>query len=166
MANKCDFSITVHGPLEDRKRFGSAFRSTIRELDDDDPGERRRYAVLNDGTWGQDGEHDHKWLELWAIGSWRLNPAERSQCSDLEDTVLELEDRSEFRGSCKWGPPIAWLEKVSNIIPSLSFFCRSDTEYSVYEEYTVSIAEVRRLKLAVLDWDTHEWIPHDPDEDA
>jgi hypothetical protein len=166
MANKCDFSITVRGPLEDRVRFASAFRSTIRELDDDDPGERRRYALLDDGTWGQDGEDDHKWLELWAIGSWRLNPAERSQCSDLDDTVLELADRSEFRGSCKWMPPVAWMKKVSSLIPSLSFFCRSITEYCAYEEYTVSSAEVRRLKLAVFDWKTDEWIPHDPDEDV
>jgi hypothetical protein len=165
MANLCDFSITVHGPLEDRKRFASAFRSTI-TAKGDGPDERRLYALLDDGTWGQDGEDDHKWLELWAIGSWRLNPAERSHCSDLEDTVLDLEDCSEFRGSCKWGPPIAWLEKVSNIIPSLSFFCRSITEYSVYEEYTVSIAEVRRLKLAVFDWSTDAWISHDPNEDV
>jgi hypothetical protein len=165
MANLCEFSITVHGPLEDRQRFAATFRSTITEKGDG-PDERRLYALLDDGTWGQDGEDDHKWLELWVIGSWRLNPAERSQCSDLDDTVLELEDRSEFRGSCKWVPPLAWMKKVSNLIPSLSFFCCSITEYSVYEEYTVSSDDVRRLKLAVFDLKTNEWIPHDPDEDV
>jgi hypothetical protein len=165
MANLCSFSITVRGPLEDRRRFASSFRSTITGRFSGS-NEGKRHALLNEGTWGQTDEEDHKWLEIWPVRSWWPNPAEGCHNSDLDETVLELADRSEFRGSCKWGPPVAWLEKVCNLMPSLSFFCRSTTEHTFYEEYSVSGAEVRRLKLAVFDRKTDEWIPHDPDEDV
>jgi len=164
MANWCDFSVTVHGPLEDRKRFAAAFRSTIREVVGATD-ECEKLALLNDGTWGPTDEYDHRWLEIRAVWSWRSNSAEGGPRPDLDETVLELEDRSEFWGCCKWAPPVAWLVKVSNLMPTLRFFCRSTTEHTLYEEHSVSSAEVRRLKLALYDLETGEWVPRDPRED-
>jgi hypothetical protein len=164
MANWCDFSVTVHGPLEDRKRFAAAFRSTITEVVGT-TNEREQYALLNDGTWGPTDEYDHRWLEVWAVRSWPPNLAEGGPCPDPDETVLELKDRSVFRGCCKWAPPVAWLEKVANLMPALRFLCRSTTECTLYEEYSVSSAEVRRLKLALYDRETRAWVPRDPSED-
>jgi hypothetical protein len=164
MSSWCDFSVTVHGPLEDRKRFAAAFRSTVREMvgatDDED-----KLAMLDDGTWGPTDEHDHLFLGVWAVRSWPPNLVEGGPCPDPDETVLELKDRSVFRGCCQWAPPVGWLVKVANLMPSLRFFCRATTEHTLYEEYSVSSAEVRRLKLAVYDRETGEWVPRDPSED-
>lgn len=165
MSNICTFSITITGPRDDRKRFADSFRSTVQTvLGGSHDGEIYAYPVERD--WNDFDEDEPQWLQIEQVWTWWVDSTTANHCVDLDETILELDNCHELRGSCKWGPPVCWLEKVSNFYPTLSFRCCSTTEHELFEEWIVCGAEVKRVRLEVMDWDgadgAGEWVSLDP----
>jgi hypothetical protein len=157
--------LTVTGPAEDRRRLNQLFRSSVTDISGGE-WDGEKYAVIDDGTWGHFDQDEVRRLFLQAVWDWAPPAGERDACEDVDETVLDRDGRSEVRGYCAWEPPVIWLERVSNLMPTLNFSCRSTTEHERYEEWAISGGESHRTKLEVLDWQKDAWVPLDPNADV
>ena len=158
MPNYCDFVLTVTGLDDDRDGFATSFQCTVCEFYGG-PYDGEKYTELANITWGYTDKDEDQLLYLQPVWHWKKN-------EDLDSTVYNHGEQAEIRGYCKWDPPIDWLERVSNLMPTLSFHLAATTEHELYEEWVVSGGEARRLKLEALKWTkdgTERWIPLDPE---
>ena len=163
MSNYCNFVLTISGIQDDRDCFANVFQSTVAEIDGG-PYDGEKYAELADATWGQTNKDEPQLLYLKPVWHWNnINHKDE----DLDSTVCDKGEQAEIRGYCKWDPPLDWLERVSNLMPALTFHLAATTDHERYEEWIVSSGEARRVKLEVVRWkpDGEEWIPLDPNTD-
>src|ERR1700722_12773132 len=112
MPNYCNFQITVHGEPEDTERFAGYFSDSIEQA----PGNERNevYVPLDAGTFS-DFDSDRDVSRLWLP---KGNEIQRTKHGDM---LIE--------GWCTWEVPTAWLEKVSNLMPSLTFSVKATIEH-------------------------------------
>lgn len=121
MANYCDFQITVHGEPEALDRFACYFTDSIEQHPGND---RNEVSVpMDDGTFG-DFDEDRDVPRLWLTKGEEL---QRAKDGDIR-----------IIGWCKWNAPITWLERVSNLMPGVSFSVRATIEHELFQTWEVA----------------------------
>lgn len=120
-----------------------------------------------DGTRGEPDQDESRRLYLQPVRGWDPLVASSEACDDVDETVLDRGGWAEVRGSCNGGPPIRWLERVSNLVPTLTLQFGCTTGQELYEEWFVRGGDGRRVKLEICRWTEsgERWVALDPDSD-
>ena len=154
MANVCDFTITVTGPVEDLQQIKDFLKPAIEACEGGYYGE---YILNVEGLLPSSAEA-HRWLALtgkYRGKDWNLaeNVDDLFEFSNIQNATDEQNDESitsqscvQFGGASKWCPPLDFVAELSKKFPELQFDCSGTTEHEEYECWEGRNGELAELE--------------------